>query len=103
MRIAGKDFPCLESSENGLLTYRNRQRRRVIFSKLEEKKFIDFTASDIVSTNEILGIKFDDKAIESDTNLLLHYNCPADDCIRACRGWPDLHHHVRSAHSRILW
>lgn len=74
----------------------------VIFSKLEEKKFIDFTASDIVSTNEILGIKFDDKAIESDTNLLLHYNCPADDCIRACRGWPDLHHHVRSAHSRIL-
>lgn len=74
----------------------------VIFSKLEDKKFTDFQESDIVSTNETLGIKFDDKAIEDDTNLLLHYNCPDKDCTRACRGWPDLHHHVRTAHERVL-
>ncbi|KAI5848694.1 hypothetical protein DFP73DRAFT_542086 [Morchella snyderi] len=74
----------------------------VIFSKLEEKKFTDFTASDIVSTNETLGIKFDDKAIENDTNLLLRYNCPIGDCTRACRGWPDLNYHVRTTHSRVL-
>lgn len=75
----------------------------VIFSKNESKRFLEFKDSDIVDKNEALGIKYDEQVISDDTTLLLRYNCPDPDCERACRGWPDLHHHVRSVHNKVLW
>jgi hypothetical protein len=50
----------------------------------------------------VLGIKYNKQEIFDETTILLHYNCPAEDCSVACRGWPDLHHHVKSVHHRVL-
>lgn len=40
--------------------------------------------------------------IVGDTVLLLRYNCPDASCDFAGLGWPDLHRHVRSAHSKKM-
>lgn len=73
-----------------------------MFSKLENKPFLDFKETDIVGQNDALGIRYDDKTIYDDTQLLLHYNCPEESCDQALRSWPDLHRHVRTAHSKLL-
>ncbi|PWW75179.1 hypothetical protein C7212DRAFT_297396, partial [Tuber magnatum] len=74
----------------------------VIFSNTDNKKFQDFKDEEIVRRNDALGVKFENQAILDETELLLRYNCPDSSCDRACRGWPDLHYHVRTAHNRVL-
>ncbi|TGZ79560.1 hypothetical protein EX30DRAFT_308693 [Ascodesmis nigricans] len=74
----------------------------VIFTKDADKRFEEFTDSDIVARNDALGIKYEDQAICDDTTLLLRYNCPDANCDRACRGWPDLHRHVRQDHGLVM-
>jgi E3 ubiquitin-protein ligase ZNF598 len=66
------------------------------------KRFEDFTAVDIVSTDENIGIKYQKADIVEDTLLLLRYNCPDPSCDIACLGWPDLHRHVRSVHHKKM-
>ena len=52
--------------------------------------------------DDTLGVKYDNKEIQSDTVLLLRYNCPEPSCDIACYGWPDLHHHVKSDHNKVM-
>ena len=52
--------------------------------------------------DETLGVKYDNKDIQSDTLLLLRYNCPEPSCDIACYGWPDLHRHVKSDHHKVM-
>lgn len=73
-----------------------------MFSKHDDKRFTEFKETDIVNRNDALGIRYDDQTICDDTTLLLRYNCPDESCDIALRGWPDLHRHVRAAHSRLL-
>lgn len=73
-----------------------------MFSKFDDKPFVEFKETDIVGQNEALGIKYDDKTICDETQLLLHYNCPDESCEEALRGWPDLHRHVKNAHGKLL-
>jgi hypothetical protein len=75
----------------------------VIFSKDESKRFEEFQESELVTRNDALGVKFEDQTIADDTVLLLRYNCPDANCDLACRGWPDLHRHVRNVHNKVLW
>ena len=74
----------------------------VMFTDNAIKRYEDFTATDFQETDEALGIKYEQKEIHSDTLLLLRYNCPDESCDIACRGWPDLHRHVRSVHHKVL-
>ena len=74
----------------------------VIFTDNATKRYEDFVDADFQEMDESLGIKYEQKEIYSDTLLLLRYNCPDHDCDIACRGWPDLHRHVRSIHHKVL-
>ncbi|KAL9098820.1 MAG: hypothetical protein Q9163_005590 [Psora crenata] len=74
----------------------------LIFAEDENKRYEDFKDADFQQTDDTLGIKYTQKDIYADTILLLRYNCPDDDCDVACRGWPDLHRHVRSVHHKSL-
>ena len=74
----------------------------VIFTDDVSKRYEDFVDADFQETDEVLGIKYEQTEIHSDTLLLLRYNCPDHNCDVACRGWPDLHRHVRSVHHKIL-
>ena len=74
----------------------------VIFTDDPTKRYEDFVYADFQEMDESLGIKYEQKEIYNDTLLLLRYNCPDHDCDIACRGWPDLHRHVRSMHHKFL-
>ena len=74
----------------------------VIFTDDATKRYEDFVEADFQETDEVLGIKYEQTEIHSDTLLLLRYNCPDESCDIACRGWPDLHRHVRSIHHKVL-
>ncbi|KAM0802498.1 hypothetical protein BDR22DRAFT_788185, partial [Usnea florida] len=74
----------------------------VIFTDDATKRYEDFIETDFQETDEVLGIKYEQHEIHSDTILLLRYNCPDESCDIACRGWPDLHRHVRSIHHKVL-
>ncbi|KAB5522129.1 zinc finger protein [Coniochaeta sp. 2T2.1] len=74
----------------------------VIFTDDTTKRFEDYTAKDITSTDENIGIRYANEDIVGDTVLLLRYNCPDDSCDFAGLGWPDLHRHVRSVHHKKM-
>ncbi|KAF7589970.1 hypothetical protein BBP40_003461 [Aspergillus hancockii] len=74
----------------------------VIFTNDHAKRFEDFKTSDFSQTDDNLGIKYENNEIFEDTVLLLRYNCPDTDCDVACLGWPDLHRHVKSKHSKVM-
>lgn len=74
----------------------------VIFTDDATKRYEDYVEADFQEIDEVLGIKYEQKEIHSDTILLLRYNCPDESCDIACRGWPDLHRHVRSIHQKVL-
>lgn len=74
----------------------------VIFTDDATKRYEDFVEVNFQETDEVLGIKYEQKEIHSDTILLLRYNCPDESCDIACRGWPDLHRHVRGIHHKVL-
>lgn len=74
----------------------------VVFTDDATKRFEEFKDSDLVKSDENLGIKFESDTIFKDTFLLLRYNCPAADCDVACLGWPDLHRHVKLKHEKVM-
>jgi len=74
----------------------------VVFTDDATKRYEDFSHTDFQETDNALGIRYENKEIYGDTVLLLRYNCPDQSCDIACRGWPDLHHHVRVVHHRVL-
>ncbi|KAL1634173.1 hypothetical protein SLS56_002476 [Neofusicoccum ribis] len=74
----------------------------VIFTDDAEKRYEEFSNSDITSTDSNLGIKYEKAEICDDTVLLLRYNCPDGSCDAACLGWPDLHRHVKSVHHKVM-
>ncbi|EPE06884.1 zinc finger protein [Ophiostoma piceae UAMH 11346] len=74
----------------------------VIFTDDPSKRFEDYSAADITSTDDNIGIKYTNEDIVGDTVLLLRYNCPDDSCDYAGLGWPDLHRHVRSEHHKKM-
>ncbi|KAK8175734.1 zinc finger protein [Phyllosticta citrichinensis] len=74
----------------------------VIFTDDANKRFEDFAASELTSTDSNLGIKYESTDICEDTVLLLRYNCPDESCDVACLGWPDLHRHVKSVHHKVM-
>ncbi|KAF7919423.1 uncharacterized protein EAE98_009263 [Botrytis deweyae] len=74
----------------------------VIFTDNATKNYEDFSDEDISNTDPNIGIRYESNEIQEDTLLLLRYNCPDPDCIIACRGWPDLHRHVRSIHQKKM-
>ncbi|KAK0637561.1 E3 ubiquitin-protein ligase hel2 [Lasiodiplodia hormozganensis] len=74
----------------------------VIFTDDPEKRYEEFSDSEIASTDSNLGIKYEKAEICDDTILLLRYNCPDGSCDAACLGWPDLHRHVKSVHHKVM-
>ena len=66
------------------------------------KRFEDFVETDFERVDDLLGIKYQKQEIFDDTLLLLRYNCPDESCDIACLGWPDLHHHVRKVHHKVM-
>ncbi|KAL0938304.1 E3 ubiquitin-protein ligase hel2 [Colletotrichum truncatum] len=74
----------------------------VIFTEDANKRYEEYTDADITSFDNNIGIRYTNEEIVGDTVVLLRYNCPADDCVFAGLGWPDLHRHVRSAHQRKM-
>lgn len=74
----------------------------MIFTDDSTKRYDEYTAKDITSTDENIGIKYANEDIVGDTVLLLRYNCPDDSCDFAGLGWPDLHRHVRSVHHKKM-
>ncbi|KAL8778422.1 MAG: hypothetical protein Q9213_007422 [Squamulea squamosa] len=76
--------------------------QHVIFTDNPSKRYEDFVDSDFQETDEVLGIKYEQKEIHNDTILLLRYNCPDASCDIACWGWPDLHRHVKGAHHKVM-
>ncbi|KAF8467654.1 hypothetical protein BDZ91DRAFT_120519 [Kalaharituber pfeilii] len=74
----------------------------VVFAPDEDRKYEKFNDAYIVKTDASLGIKYATARIHDDTVLLLRYNCPESQCDIACRGWKDLHSHVKAAHNRVL-
>lgn len=74
----------------------------VIFSDNPEKRFEDYTPTEITTTDSNIGIKYTNEDIVGDTVLLLRYNCPDPSCDFAGLGWPDLHRHVKSTHKKRM-
>ncbi|KAL8299976.1 hypothetical protein RB593_009700 [Gaeumannomyces tritici] len=74
----------------------------VIFTDDANKRFDEYTSSDISSADENIGIRYTNEDIVGDTVLLLRYNCPDASCDYAGLGWPDLHRHTRSAHNKRM-
>ncbi|KAG5930606.1 hypothetical protein E4U53_002200 [Claviceps sorghi] len=74
----------------------------VIFTDKADKRFEEYSAQDITTTDSNIGIKYTDEDIVGDTVLLLRYNCPDDACDFAGLGWPDLHRHVKSQHRKRM-
>ncbi|KAL8814715.1 MAG: hypothetical protein Q9223_006083 [Gallowayella weberi] len=74
----------------------------VIFTDDPAKRYESFVDADFQEIDEVLGIKYEQKEIHSDTILLLRYNCPDASCDIACWGWPDLHRHVKGAHHKVM-
>lgn len=74
----------------------------VVFTDDAAKRYEGFSDADFQETDDVLGIRYENKEIHGDTLLLLRYNCPDQSCDLACRGWPDLHHHVKSTHHKVL-
>ncbi|KAF6809370.1 E3 ubiquitin-protein ligase hel2 [Colletotrichum sojae] len=74
----------------------------VIFTDDADKKYEEYTDADITSFDSNIGIRYTNEEIVGDTVVLLRYNCPADDCVFAGLGWPDLHRHVRSVHGQKM-
>ncbi|KAJ5924292.1 hypothetical protein N7466_008479 [Penicillium verhagenii] len=72
----------------------------VIFTDDPNRQFEDFQKKDFARTDDNLGVLYENDEIFEDTVLLLRYNCPDEDCDVACLGWPDLHRHVKSKHSK---
>ncbi|KAJ4153875.1 hypothetical protein LMH87_010343 [Akanthomyces muscarius] len=74
----------------------------VIFTDDADKKFEEYTASDLTTIDTNIGIKYTNEDIVGDTVLLLRYNCPDASCDFAGLGWPDLHRHVKSTHKKRM-
>lgn len=74
----------------------------VIFTDDATKRYEDYVDADFQETDGTLGIKYEQTEIYHDTLLLLRYNCPENSCDIACRGWPDLHRHVKVDHQKVL-
>ncbi|KAF0326745.1 E3 ubiquitin-protein ligase hel2 [Colletotrichum sp. SAR11_59] len=74
----------------------------VIFTEDANKRYEEYSDADITSFDSNIGIRYANEEIVGDTVVLLRYNCPADDCVFAGLGWPDLHRHVRSTHQRKM-
>ncbi len=85
-----------------LLTSFQTQADHVVFTSDPSKRYEDFTDADFQETDDGLGIRYTQKEIHNDTHLLLRFNCPDINCDIACWGWPNLHHHVKSAHHKVL-
>ena len=66
------------------------------------KRFEDFVETDFGKSDDFLGIRYQKQEIYDDTVLLLRYNCPDESCDIACLSWPDLHHHVRKVHHKMM-
>ncbi|KAL9029215.1 MAG: hypothetical protein Q9196_002511 [Gyalolechia fulgens] len=76
--------------------------QHVIFTDLPTKRYDEFVDSDFQETDDVLGIRYEQREIHDDTILLLRYNCPDPSCDIACYGWPDLHRHVKGAHHKLM-
>ncbi|KAL8939702.1 MAG: hypothetical protein Q9216_003216 [Gyalolechia sp. 2 TL-2023] len=76
--------------------------QHVIFTDNPTKRYDEFVDSDFQETDDILGIRYEQREIHDDTILLLRYNCPDPSCDIACYGWPDLHRHVKGAHHKVM-
>ncbi|PQE06582.1 C2H2 finger domain-containing protein [Rutstroemia sp. NJR-2017a BVV2] len=74
----------------------------VIFTDDATKRYEDYSDEEITNTDPNIGIRYESNDIQEDTLLLLRYNCPDPTCDTACRGWPDLHRHVRSIHHKKM-
>lgn len=74
----------------------------VILTDDHEKPYQEFSADDFFKVDDNLGIKFEKAEIFEDARLLLQYNCPDSECDVACLGWPDLHRHTKTAHSKVM-
>ncbi|RDW64689.1 hypothetical protein BP6252_10340 [Coleophoma cylindrospora] len=74
----------------------------VIFTDSATKHYEEYSTSDITTTDENIGIRYENNEIVEDTLLLLRYNCPDPSCDVACLGWPDLHRHVRAIHHKKM-
>ncbi|OQE41850.1 hypothetical protein PENCOP_c004G07644 [Penicillium coprophilum] len=74
----------------------------VIFTDDPVRRYEEFDKKDFARIDENLGIEYENDEIFGDTVLLLRYNCPDEDCDVACLGWPDLHRHVKSKHSKVM-
>lgn len=74
----------------------------VIFTDNPEKRFDEYSRSDISSADTNIGVRYTNEDIVGDTVLLLRYNCPDPSCDFAGLGWPDLHRHVKSAHHKRM-
>jgi hypothetical protein len=75
----------------------------VIYTNDATKRYEEFSAADISSSDDNLGIRYENVEICEDTVLLLRYNCPDPSCDVACLGWPDLHRHVKTIHQKAMW
>lgn len=75
----------------------------MIFTDDPVRRYEEFDKKDFARTDHNLGIEYGSDEIFGDTVLLLRYNCPDEDCDVACLGWPDLHRHVKSKHSKVMW
>ncbi|KAL9597482.1 MAG: hypothetical protein Q9219_005115 [cf. Caloplaca sp. 3 TL-2023] len=76
--------------------------QHVIFTDNPAKRYEEFVDSDFQESDDVLGIKYEQREIHDDTILLLRYNCPDGSCDIACYGWPDLHRHVKGAHHKVM-
>ncbi|EKV09806.1 hypothetical protein PDIG_28560 [Penicillium digitatum PHI26] len=66
------------------------------------RRYEEFNKKDFARKDNNLGIEYESDEIFGDTVLLLRYNCPDEGCDVACLGWPDLHRHVKSKHSKVM-
>ncbi|KAI4171111.1 MAG: hypothetical protein LQ343_004523 [Gyalolechia ehrenbergii] len=102
--VAGKvqDEEAAEDADVCFICASPAEAQHVIFTDNPIKPYDEFVNSDFQETDDILGVRYEQREIHDDTILLLRYNCPDPSCDIACYGWPDLHRHVKGAHHKVM-
>ncbi|PHZ11981.1 uncharacterized protein RHIMIDRAFT_251791 [Rhizopus microsporus ATCC 52813] len=82
--------------------YCKAEAKRVVFTNESEKPYEEYKREDTPFYDRKYGIRFETEEMFRDTQVILQYNCPDEQCEAAFSQLHELKKHVKQVHERIL-